>query len=72
MTEKVSSELSAQAKHRPWIFFAKKSEQLQPISLQNQTIETMHLPELGLSESESYCLRVRLHWTGKVKDAKNG
>ena len=38
-------------------FFGKKSEQLQPITLQNQTIETMHLPEQGLSESESYCLR---------------
>ena len=52
-------------------FFGKKSGQLQPITLQNQTIETMHLPELGLSESESYCFfRVRLHWTRKVRDAK--
>ena len=60
-----------QHRQQPFMnFFGKKSEQLQPITLQNQTIETMHLPELGLSESESYCLKVRLHWTGKVRDAK--
>ena len=58
MAERDSSELSAQA-NTVHEFLRQKSKQLQPITLQNQTIETMHLPELGLSESESYCLRVR-------------
>ena len=49
VTETVSSESSAEAT-AVYEFLWQKSEQLQPITLQNQTIETMHLPELGLSE----------------------